>query len=108
MEDGKSPRPRKAVGPERPRYFDSSDIDRVMAILLALVSEVAAIRERIDTHERLGEQGTLPTGGTVDGYLPDDTVEDSREIWRDAFIKRIFRVITEDVESLRNDAPQRD
>jgi hypothetical protein len=108
MADAKAPRPRKAVGPERPKYFDSSDIDRVMAVLLALVSEVAAMRERIDTHERLCEQGELPTAGAVDAYRPDDAVEESREIWRDAFIKRIFRVITEDIESLRNSAAPRD
>ena len=108
MEDGKIPRPRKAVGPDRPSYFDSRDIDRVMAILLALVSEVAAMRERIDTHEQLGEQGQLPAAGAVERYRADTAVEESREVWRDAFIKRLFRVITEDVEALANGAAPRD
>jgi hypothetical protein len=108
MADARAPRPRKAVGPERPVYFDSSDIDRVMAILLALVSEVAAMRERMDTHERLGERGELPTGVAVEAYFPDDAAEESREAWRDAFIKRLFRVITEDVEALAKGAAPRD
>ena len=93
-------RPRKATGPERPRYFDTSDVDRVMAILLALISEVAAIRERLDAHERLADDGSLPASADVEGYRPDTPAEADREIWRDAYIKRLFRVITEDIEAL--------
>jgi hypothetical protein len=87
-------RPRKATGPDRQTYFDAGDVDRVMGVLLALVSEVAAIRERLDTHERLADAG-------VEAYRADDTTEDQREAWRDAYIRRLFRVITEDVEALR-------
>jgi hypothetical protein len=60
-EQGDITRPRKATGPDRPVYFNAGDIDRVMAILLALVSEVAAMRDRIDTHERLAGAGIPPT-----------------------------------------------
>lgn len=94
-------RPRKATGPDRPSYFDTSDVDRVMAILLALVSEVASIRERLDTHERLAENGVLPAGAEVENYTPTQIAEADRDLWRDAYIKRLFRVIAEDVEALR-------
>jgi hypothetical protein len=89
-------RPRKAVGPERPTYFTHADIDRVMAILLALVSEVASIRDRLDTNERLAGTGAL-----VEAYQPDEEAAAEREAWRTAYIKRLFRVITEDIESLK-------
>jgi hypothetical protein len=104
-DEAAKPRPRKAAGPERPSYFNTTDVDRVMAILLALVSEVAAIRERLDSHERLAGAGLLPGGPEVEAYLPDDTAEAAREAWRDAYIKRLFRVITEDVEALQANAP---
>jgi hypothetical protein len=94
-------RPRKANGPDRQTYFDASDVDRVMGVLLALVSEVAAIRERLDTHERLGSVGAVASVEAVEAYRPDDVAEDQREAWRDAYIHRLFRVITEDVEALR-------
>ncbi len=93
-------RPRKAAGPERPTYFDAGDVDRVMAILLALVSEVASIRERLDIHERLSAAGVPPSGVSVEAYVPDASAEAEREVWRDAYIRRLFRVITEDVEAL--------
>jgi hypothetical protein len=99
-----SARPRKAAGPDRPKYFDESDIDRVMAILLALTSEVASIRDRLDTHERVAAQGALPAPELVEGYIPDAPAENDREAWRDAYIRRLFRVITEDVEKLKADS----
>ncbi len=98
--DGWAKRPRKAVGSERPSYFKESDIDRVMAILLALVSEVASIRDRLDTHERIA--GAAPSPQRVEAYAPDAATEEEREAWRDAYIRRLFRVITEDVEMLRS------
>jgi hypothetical protein len=94
-------RPRKATGPDRQTYFNEGDVDRVMAILLALVSEVAAIRDRLDTHERLAGAGEAPTRDKVEAYRPDPATEEDREAWRDAYIRRLFRVITEDVEALR-------
>jgi hypothetical protein len=100
-EETTKPRPRKAAGPERPSYFNTGDVDRVMAILLALVSEVAAVRERLDTHERLADVGRLPGVTQVEAYVADEDAEAAREAWRDAYIRRLFRVITEDVEHLK-------
>jgi hypothetical protein len=93
-------RARKAIGPERPVYFDQSDIDRVMAVVLALASEVASLRERLDTHERLAAGGALDLA-RVEAYAPDTATSTAREAWREAYIKRLFRVFTEDLEALR-------
>jgi len=89
-------RARKAIGPDRPIYFDASDIDRVMAVVLALASEVASLRERLDTHERLAPDLIAQ----VEAYIPSPDALAAREAWRDAYIHRLFRVITEDVEAL--------
>ncbi len=94
-------RPRVAVGPDRQTYFNETDIDRVMAILLALVSEVASIRERLDTHERIAGDALDPA--KVEAYEPTPEVDEQREAWRDAYIRRLFRVITEDVAALKQD-----
>ncbi len=102
MADGpKSNRARKAVGPDRPSYLDAADVDRVMAVLLALISEVAAIRERLDAHERICSTGAAPAVEAVEAYLPDAETEAAREVWRDGYIRRLFRVLTEDIEALK-------
>ncbi len=100
MTDEPSTRPRKATGPDRPAYFTHTDLDRVMGILLALISEVASMRDRIDTHERIAGSGEA-----VKAYVPDDQAAAEREAWRSAYIRRLFRVITEDVEALKADDP---
>lgn len=98
---------RKAAGPDRPSYFGSGDVDRVMAVVLALASEVAALRERLDTHEQLAKAGTSATPQHVDDFAADSTAEATREVWRDAYIKRLFRVITEDLEAMgTTEAPE--
>jgi hypothetical protein len=109
VETGETSRPRKAIGPERPVYFNAGDIDRVMAILLALASEVSAMRDRIDTHERLAGAGIPPELDAVESYVADAPANAARDAWRDAYIRRLFRVITEDVESfhMREDGPKR-
>jgi hypothetical protein len=103
-DEPKSKRPRKATGPQRLVYFDGADVDRVMAILLALTSEVASIRDRLDTHERIANAGLVATQAHVEAYRPDAAAAADREAWRDAYIRRLFRVITEDVEALGRDA----
>lgn len=101
MTEPPSARPRKAKGPDRPAYFNHADIDRVMAILLALASEVASIRQRLDTHERIAADGAAPSIDRVEAYRPDEASATEREAWQAAYIRRLFRVITEDVEALR-------
>lgn len=102
MTKGRAPkRPRKSVGAKRPTYLDHADVDRVMTVLLALVSEVASLRERLDSHEQLGAVGELPSPDAVEDFMPDDDIEQQREAWRDGYISRLFRVLTEDIESLK-------
>ena len=98
------PRPRKATGPARPRYLDGADVDKVMAVMLALVSEVASLRERLDTHEQLAGDDRPATPGHVEAHQPTAEVEAAREAWRDAYIRRLFRVFTEDIEALSRGA----
>jgi hypothetical protein len=97
-------RPRKSVGPDRPTYLDNAEVDRVMAVLLALVSEVASIRERLDSHERLGAVGQFPSPEAVEAFMPDSAIEDAREAWRDGYISRLFRVLTEEIQAMKAQA----
>jgi hypothetical protein len=95
-----SNRSRKAQGPERPVYFNETDIDRVMAVVLALASEVASLRDRLDTHERIAATGPVPATEYVEAYLPDPATLAARDAWRDAYIRRLLRVFVDDIEAL--------
>ncbi len=94
----RKPRRRVAAGPARPRYLQGADLDRVMMMLMALMSEVSAIRDRIDTHEALADQGIAARFDAVEAFALTESRAAQRGERRDAMMKRIFRVLLEEVE----------
>ncbi len=88
-------RRRYANGPPRPQYLDTPDADRAVLMILALAAEVSALRERLDTHERLAEAGVPATPAAIEAYQETEAVESSRAAARRALIDRIARVLLE-------------
>ncbi len=88
---------RHARGPARPQYTDSQGADRAVMMVMALSAEVAALRDRLDTHEQLGARGTLATPAAIEAYEASIEVAREREARNHAMIDRITRVLLEDV-----------
>ncbi len=86
------PRQRFAKG-RRPIFFDDAAVDRLLAMVMALTGEVAVLRERLDTHERLASKGKKASPENIEKYSPDPAVDDSREATRVAMLNRVFRII---------------
>lgn len=86
------PRMRFAKG-RRPFFFENAAIDKLLAMIMALTGEVAVLRERLDTHERLAKKGKVATSENIEKYAPDTSVEDAREKTRVAMLNRVFRII---------------
>ena len=91
--------PRTAKG-RRPYFFDDPNVDKLLAMIMALDGEVSVLRERLDTHERLAAQMKWPNYTNVENYDSPDEVSKSREKWRGQFISRVFRIVGEDVERM--------
>ncbi len=90
---------RKAAGPERPTYLKPVDTDTVMAVMLALIAEVSTLRERLDTHEQLAAAGIVASAEQVENFAPPESLEAEREALRTAYIDRLFRVVTEELDA---------
>lgn len=86
---------RYAKGPPRPRYLSGADADRAVMMILALAAEVAVLRDRLDTHERLAESDERAATAAVEDYEPSPAVEAARHAARRALIDRITRVLLE-------------
>jgi hypothetical protein len=84
--------PSKAKG-ARPVFFDDGGAtDGVIAIVTALASELWAVRERLDSLERvLAAKGTIAPDA-VEGYRPDSAGADERAAEAAAYVSRVFRV----------------
>ncbi len=64
-------------------------------MILALAAEVSALRERLDTHERLADGHQLPATLSVEAYAPTEAVAAARASARRSLIDRITRVLLE-------------
>lgn len=93
----------KARG-ERPTYFADPAVEKVLSIALALAGEVAVLRDRLDTLERLAANGAKISPGTVDQFQPDATVRAERDTWRERFLDVVLRAIHQEKEELERQA----
>jgi hypothetical protein len=80
---------------ERPQYFEDPAADQLMSMVLALGTELAVTRERLDTVERLLEQRDLLARAEIDRYRPDATAKSERAGLHQALLRRFLRPITQ-------------
>ncbi len=98
------PRRRWAKGADRPNYLKPSDVDKLMFMLITLMSEVSSLRDRIDTHEGVAETGKPVTTAEVEAYQLTEPRRAVREKQRHDMLHRVMRVITEELEAVRENA----
>ena len=92
-------RVRTAKG-RRPYFFDDPNIDKLLAMIMALAGEVSVIRERMDTHERLARENMWATHEAIEDYEPDEVAEAFRAQWRADYIGRILRIIQVELDHI--------
>jgi hypothetical protein len=77
---------------------ESPGESRLMAICVALAAELAVVRERLDTVERLAESAGVFRQADVETYEPDPAAAAARDGLRQRLLKHVFRVIRMDGE----------
>jgi len=104
---GQDPFERPARAP-RPEFSPEEPLaERLARLFMNLATEVAVVRERLDTVERLlAERGTV-TAADMDAYQPDETVESERRAWREAYIRRVFAELQDEIDAAIAAAPAR-
>ncbi len=99
----RKPRKRVAAGPARPQYLESRDLDKVMMMMVAMLSEMSAMRDRMDTYEGLTEQDRKITTAEVENFALTPDRAKARGVRREETMRRVFRVLLEELA----DAEQR-
>lgn len=89
---------------ERPQYFDESATEHTLAITMALAGEVAVLRDRLDTLERLLESGAPATRAAIDAFEPGADVVAERDAWRERFLEVVLRSVHQEIEGLADRA----
>jgi hypothetical protein len=88
----------------RPVFLQSEQLDDLLAMVMALTQEVAVLRERCDTSERLlAEKGVLPLA-EIEAYRADHAAEEAREQWRQDYLDRVLYAVRARAEQQAEDA----
>jgi hypothetical protein len=87
-----------AKGP-RPRFSENAEVDRVLAMVMALASEVAVLREQLDTVVTLAAERGVLTPDEVSRFTPSPEQVKARDEWRQAFIGRILYVMKAEADA---------
>ena len=85
---------------KRPYFLDDPAVERVLAITMAVAQEVSVLRERVDTIERLLENGNAIKRADIDAYEPDPAAATERAEWQRMYIARILRIVQQELEAL--------
>lgn len=101
----RKPRRRFARGQARPTYLNPADVDQLMIMLVALMSEVSALRDRLDTHEAVADLGGKATTAAIEAYELTPERAAQREANRLAMLRRVLRVVTEERDAAATDGP---
>lgn len=83
---------------KRPQYFHDPATDKLMAIVLSLVGELAVTRDRLDALERLLESQSTISRETLDGLAFDAATVEERDRNRKDYIRRVMRIVTMELE----------
>jgi hypothetical protein len=89
---------RKPAG-KRP-YFLHPEVERVLAITMAVVQELAVARERIDTLERLLEAKGVLDRPEIEAFVPTPDQAAERGLWSQEYIARVLRILQQEGEAI--------
>jgi hypothetical protein len=96
----------KAKG-ARPYFFEDKAVERVLNITMAVAGEVAVLRERLDTIERLLAAKDVLSPAEIEAFVPTDAQAEERQRWHAEYISRILRIVQQEIEALQQE-PEND
>ena len=88
---------RHAKGKRPDFYPDEPGAERTLGILMALVTEVAVLRERLDTIEQVAAAKGLLSSEDIENFEPSIEQREARETWRQAYLDRVLHVLSDEV-----------
>ncbi len=102
------PQPIRDARGKRPAFYEAQGLDQAMSMILVLASEFATLRERVDTLERVLEQHGIEAEAAIEAYQPAPEVLTQRELWRQAFLRRLYYLARKDAaDAVRGDTEVR-
>jgi hypothetical protein len=80
-------------------YFLDREVERVLAITMAVAQELSVARERIDTLERLLERRGVLARAEIDAFVPTSAEAAERGAWVQEYLTRVLRIVQQEGEA---------
>jgi hypothetical protein len=85
---------------KRPEFFGDPDKEKLLSMVLALTGELAVMRLRLDTVERLLEEKNVLSAEAVERFEPDRAAGQERGEWLREYVSRIMRGPQQQMEAM--------
>jgi hypothetical protein len=85
-------------------YFMTPEVERVLAITMAVVQELAVTRERLDTLERVLATKGLLDPQEIEQFQPSPEAAAERGLWLQEYLNRVLRIVQQEGEAIAADA----
>jgi hypothetical protein len=80
-------------------YFLGPEVERVLAVTMAVAQELAVARQRIDTLERLLAAKGVVDRHEIENFAPDPEMSAERSAWTQEYLARILRIVQQENEA---------
>lgn len=80
-------------------YFLDPQVERVLAVTMAVAQELAVARQRADTLERLLRAKGIIADDEIDTFTPDPDAAAERAAWTQEYLARILRIVQQENEA---------
>jgi len=84
----------------RPYFLESDETERVMNLAMAVATEVAVLRERLHTLERMLEAKGIVDRADIEAFVPDDAAAEERQLWHARYAARILRIFQQELDAI--------
>ena len=85
---------------KRPYFFECKESERVMAITMAVAQELAVMRMRLDTIERLLDDSGSVSRADIEHFVPGKAEAEERGAWTQEYMARILRIVQQEIEAI--------
>lgn len=81
-------------------YFLDREVERVLAITMAIAQELAVARQRVDTLERLLQNKGILNADEVEYFVPTPAQATERAMWTQEYLARVLRIVQQENEAV--------
>lgn len=81
-------------------YFLEPAVEKVLNITMAVATELAVARERIDTLERILEAKGIIDRKDIEAFEPNDAQAEERQLWHARYAARIMRIVQQEIQAV--------